>query len=653
MPKGTKKLGGYMKKKLIAHILVFAFILSIIAPSSAYAGISKDGNTYIVEKGDNLVEIGKELNLNWREIAEKNNITKPWMIYVGQELKIKAATVAKVPTPTVAPTNKEEAIVHGSTSFQDITYVRPDFKAITKTIQSVSPLLKQKNQEKKIIRLYDQIGEDMMDALTMNTYLNIKSSHDVTDQKTIDEVNYVASNLSSVTKLLSLLCIEILDSPYEAALREELTEEEIEDIYKASKLLTPEYIEFQTKASDLNSKYLNALSTTTIEVNGVAMSESDIYYSTDLTDAEKNTYGSQLIQNLNQTAGTIYLDLVKVYQEIAKLNGFSNVTDYMYDSYDRDYTAKETQQFSKYVKLYIVPLYHDLASTWTQEEVDLINAAPSAIADLESSFVDYYGTISDEMLEAYNYMKKFGLNYISASPVQQRSCYTTYLDSLEEPYLSIYTYGNYMDVSRYVHEFGHYNAFYVNGSELRSNLDICEIHSQANELLFLPYYQAYGKAYSPIVKNQILTMLSTIINGCVYDEFQQYVYSNDVTSVKELNQAFFNIECEYGLADASTGYTQDYSWIYVSHTFQQPLYYISYAMSAIPALEIFTDSLTDREAAIDTYNEVVNLGTEFSFQELLKDTGLSSPFKKATFYNLTEALSEFFKLNEEEAKPAA
>jgi oligoendopeptidase F len=301
----------------------------------------------------------------------------------------------------------------------------------------------------------------------------------------------------------------------------------------------------------------------------------------------------------------------------------------------------------------MVPLYQDLLSSFTQEEKDLVNAASGSITELEPSMIEYFKTISDEMIQAYNYMKKYGLYNVSGTPVQQNLSYTTYLYNLDEPYLNIYTQGYITDISAYIHEFGHFYGFYANGGELSSNVDILEIHSQGNEMLFAPYYQAYGKAYGPIVKNQILIILGTVIQSCIFDEFEQHVYSNDVTTVEELNKVFFQLECDYGLADAATGMTQDTWWVYVPHVYQIPLYQISYAMSAIPALEIFTDSLTDREAAIDTYNEVVNLGTEFSFQELLKETGLSSPFKKATFYNLTKALSEYFESTDEEVKPAA
>lgn len=45
--------------------------------------------TYIVQKGDYLIKIGKRFNKNWKDIANINNIKFPYIIHVGQKLIIK------------------------------------------------------------------------------------------------------------------------------------------------------------------------------------------------------------------------------------------------------------------------------------------------------------------------------------------------------------------------------------------------------------------------------------------------------------------------------------------------------------------------------------------------------------------------------------
>lgn len=57
---------------------------------------------YIVKKGDTLSRIGSQYNINWRDIANLNNITSPYIIYIGQTLKIPVSgTVSTTKTYTV------------------------------------------------------------------------------------------------------------------------------------------------------------------------------------------------------------------------------------------------------------------------------------------------------------------------------------------------------------------------------------------------------------------------------------------------------------------------------------------------------------------------------------------------------------------------
>ncbi len=48
----------------------------------------KNKITYVVQKGDYLIKIGKKFNVNWKDIAKLNNIQFPYIIKVGDILKI-------------------------------------------------------------------------------------------------------------------------------------------------------------------------------------------------------------------------------------------------------------------------------------------------------------------------------------------------------------------------------------------------------------------------------------------------------------------------------------------------------------------------------------------------------------------------------------
>ncbi len=640
-----------MKQKVIVLLLLLSMLLTTVPPDTLFAGVSKDGTTYTVEKGDYLMLIAKKLGMDWKEIADMNNLKDPYTLEVGQVLKIKEKpkntevkpTKAPTPTPTKAPVS-DENMEHGTTAFADITYTRPDFSSIKKKVNTVKSLMYKDWQYHKILNLLQELDDDLLNAATMNNYLNIMYSKDVTNTELFDEYSTVSNQLSNIQKLYSDVCVELFETQYGDKIKKQMTEQVIQSNYDIHDTMTEEYIQLQTEAEKYCSNYLIAVNTTTIDVNGTPMTLNDLMSNSTLTYEELMNYYQQLMSLINNEAGEIYIKLIENYKKQAKLAGFDNAADYMYDVYNRDYSKEDSRKFSKYVKEEIVPLYYSLYASLNQDDILKINSASGSLSNFDPYFKEYFASISDEMLDAYNYMVKLGLYDFSVTPVKQQLNYTTLLYSFNEPYISLYPTGYYTDISTFIGQFGHFYSYYTHGVDLKTNLDIMEIHSQANELLFTPYYSSYGATYDPIVKNQILTFLSILIQGSLYDEFQQQAFEKSITSVTELNELFFQLECEYGIADLTSGYTQELGWVLVPHTFQTPFYYISYAIAAIPSLEIYTKSLTDRDVAIGTYNKIMKYGTDYEFTDLLIKTNLKSPFSDYILDHIADTLYDSFEL---------
>ncbi len=80
----------------------------------------------------------------------------------------------------------------------------------------------------------------------------------------------------------------------------------------------------------------------------------------------------------------------------------------------------------------------------------------------------------------------------------------------------------------------------------------------------------------------------------------------------------------------------------IHHTFQAPLYYISYATSLAAALEIWELSERDPQAAIDQYLRVQQYSTYEPFQATLEACGLSSPFEEGMIESLAQQLTAYF-----------
>lgn len=59
-----------------------------VTPSETKPNNSDNTSTYVVKSGDCLSTIGSKLGVNWKDIASINGINSPYIIYVGQVLKI-------------------------------------------------------------------------------------------------------------------------------------------------------------------------------------------------------------------------------------------------------------------------------------------------------------------------------------------------------------------------------------------------------------------------------------------------------------------------------------------------------------------------------------------------------------------------------------
>jgi LysM repeat protein len=59
-----------------------------------------ESEVYVVQAGDHLMQIARNLNMNWEELAEINGLVWPYILYPNQVLKL---TGAAVPIPTEPP----------------------------------------------------------------------------------------------------------------------------------------------------------------------------------------------------------------------------------------------------------------------------------------------------------------------------------------------------------------------------------------------------------------------------------------------------------------------------------------------------------------------------------------------------------------------
>ncbi len=378
------------------------------------------------------------------------------------------------------------------------------------------------------------------------------------------------------------------------------------------------------------------------------------------------------------TIAGLYEQLVNKNNQLAVLYGYDNYMTYAYKNvYNRSYTPAQTKAMSAFVKQYIVPLYTSINAKFetaynaldgndaTDADINLYNGlmfdslftkttskyfdeVKDAI-DLISNYFKYLDSSNDVMFyEAVEDLFKTGNYFVG----QVEGAFTYYMPQVGNTilYFDNTDYGNgtyyYSNSFTFVHEFGHYYENVHNLSDKKErplSYDFCETQSQGNEMMFLAWLGSNttaSKGYNAVKYSQLANMLQTVLNATAIDEFEQAVYTGSYEGYTTLNannyQNLYDTICtKYGINDEENGNTY---WMGVC--FDNAAYYISYAMSALPSIEIYAKAV-DKDGGPDVARTAyltlfTNVSTDYN--TVLAAAGLHNAFEEALYTELTNAI---------------
>lgn len=367
-------------------------------------------------------------------------------------------------------------------------------------------------------------------------------------------------------------------------------------------------------------------------------------------DALQAEYNDLSDEEFDDKSPVLYAQIVAKNQQLAKLHGYDNYYDYASENvYSRDYTREDLDKFRAYVKQYIVPCYNALNQGWRQysrlseyNQNLFIDYLTSGFDTMKDNYaIEYLNSLEGTMGEAMNSVfggKNCVFSYNSNS---HPTAFCTYLYEDEKP---ICFFGsNGQTSSTIVHEIGHYYASYVNND--LNNYDLCETHSQGNEFLFLKFSEKMlpKDVWKPAKAYNLFNAYYIIVMATIMDDFEQRVY--DLESVEGYTSVEFDAIMDeviesYGLT--ASWFSRNLSDVYSywrSTVIDNPVYYISYAVSAIAAVEIFAIANDDYDAALTAYTTLVEGVTpEDGFIGALKKAGIGTPFEEDTFVNVASVM---------------
>ena len=491
-------------------------------------------------------------------------------------------------TETVSDTGESTSAQTGGESSLIPKYHEIDYDAFKDDCEALEALGTSGSFD-DVIALYEELHDRFVE-ISDNAYAAyIEYSADVTDEALNEAMESSDYELTECYDALLSALHELSTGSFGEDL-EEYFGDEIFELIADYEEMTDEQLEREQRITELVSEYQTL--------------SAELYDPYDLSV-------------LAEQAAPIYLELVKLRNLTAKEAGYDNYAEYAYvEAFGREYSEEDVNEFRKAVKSAgsnMFSTYYDFFSYYYYYGDDEDVLTVSECLTILEKYADRIDPIAGESVE---YLLTNDLYDIAEGSQRLDSSYTVELS--KSPFIFI-NFDEYYNLDTLTHEFGHFTAMHNNENPdllfYGSDLDISEIHSNGLELLYSHYYdEIYGadSADSHTLSLVLSGLVDDIIYGCLVDEFEWTVYENPDMTADELNSLFSRLEREYGDPYGNEGYF----WSAIGHIFESPLYYISYAVSYIGALQIWEQSLDDFEGACGTWASLIkdyNVNTDYYF----------------------------------------
>lgn len=522
------------------------------------------------------------------------------------------------PLPAAAPE-------HEVTPYSSLAYQSFDGAAFMQAVEEATALLEEPDSEKQVLEAYNTLAMELRDCLTMYTLADITSYRDYSDEAQMEEASDAYMTATDCSDAFSSFLSAMLDSDYRDAYIKEVGRDNALQ-YEDYDAMTDEQREMLERREDLIDQY------------------------TLLAGGEFDSY-----QELAEGAAPIYVELIKLNKQIAASDGYDDFATYAYDGFLRGYSPEDARKLEDIVKgdlsmLYLAFLFKQIGNG---TDSLLYEYSDSSEDNLIGLMRQYIPATDPALSDSLQYMLDCGAYDIAYDEDKVDVSFTTILADYNMPVLFSKPTpdSQVLSLDTLVHEFGHYNSYYNDPVYARADgylytledLDVAEIPSTALELLFLRHFdELYGQDADALRMVLLCNILENVIMGCMMDEFQQEVYAAEDLQPEDVHRIFHDVMVQYMGDDTFIDDYAWYMWALVNHNFENPFYYISYAMSALAAFQLWELGEEDPDAAMEKYLQLVSYGCSVDFQGLLEVCELRDVMDEEYLSDLYDRLYEVY-----------
>ncbi len=435
-------------------------------------------------------------------------------------------------------------------------------------------------------------------------------------------------------------------------------------------LFREENIPLEVEEEKLQTQYYDITGNMTVEWEGMELTlpEMQIYLKNEERKVREQAW--RLIQNRRledkEALDEIMDQLVVLRDRKAKNAGFPNFRDYMYQKYERVYTADETKEFHEAVERYVVPL-KDAIERKKQEELgvgvfrpwdidgtvkgekplkpflrteELVQGCTRILAKVDLSFADLLSQMRDRHTLDLETRK-------GKSP----GGFCSYLPISKVPFIFMNAASVHDDVVTLLHESGH-----AVHDDLKKDLPLAdykqipmeaaELASMSMELFTIDYWQEFypnESDFKRAKREHLEGIISFLPWAIVVDKFQHWLYENPLHLRDERDKIFrdYALRLSHHYADWR-GFEKELTtrWQAQLHIYEVPFYYIDYAIAQLGAIQMWQQFKKNPKEAIFNYKRALSLGSSKQLKEIYKRAGIRFDFSAEMLKGLVNFVGE-------------
>ncbi|CAM3683402.1 M3 family oligoendopeptidase [Mesobacillus zeae] len=553
--------------------------------------------------------------------------------------------------------------------FEDYTYTRPDFEALTKNFGQALAVFRNADSAQGQVEAMEEINGLRNKVSTMFNLCNIRHTVNTNDEFYKAEQDYLDELAPNVEGLVTKYYEELVKSPFRKELEEKWGKQLFALAEAQLKTFTPEIVPLLQKENKLSTEYTKLVASAKIQFEGEERTLAQLDAFTESVDRDTRRQASEakfaFFAQHSDEFDRIYDELVKVRTEIAHKLGYKNFVELAYFRMFRtDYDAEMVAGYRRQIEKYIVPIASRLkerqrARIGVEElkyydepfEFKTGNAAPKGNPDwIIDNGQKMYDELSPETGEFFRYMKDNNLMDLVAKKGKAGGGYCEYIEGYQSPFIFSNFNGTSGDIDVLTHEAGH--AFQVYSSRhfdipeyYWPTYEACEIHSMSMEFFTWPWMELFFQEDTDKYKFAHLgSGLQFLPYGVSVDEFQHWVYENPEATPEERKQQWREIEKKYTPLkdyDGNTYLESGGFWQRQGHIYNSPFYYIDYTLAQICAFQFWKRSRENSESAWADYLKLCKLGGSMPFTELVKQANLISPFEEGCVESVAGEIEEW------------